>query len=635
MSLLAELKRRNVIRMAGVYMVGAWLITQVAATVLPMFGAPEWLARSVVLLLAIGFVPAMILSWVFELTPTGLKRDADVPLEQSIAPQTAHRMERIFLVLLVIALGFFAFDKFVLAPRRDAALVASVQTRNSHASAPPAATANAHSIAVLPFVNMSPDPENEFFSDGLSEEILNSLARIDGMQVVGRTSSFQFKGKSEDLRGIGRQLGVANILEGSVRREGQRARITAQLIRASDGVHLWSETYDRTLQDTLAVQLDIAENVAGALDVLLDDKQRATMRKAGVSNVDAFIAYQKGWKLYLAAHGWKLSLAAHRDPTIGLLAGLRLANAEFDRAIALEPNYSMAHYAKADLYEHTLIDDGTRQAEREDAQRAVLLTLERAAATAPDPQQREFALAERQMLSNDWRGLANRLSHALAQPGCNAPNWMPVFASAFGYADALDRVLQRAATCDPLNRINWATRASVARAAGNAKRIQSIYAQLRTSTPDLPASATEYLAQAILGRQGASQPLPISPQDLDGISYSVAVQVARLRGMSRTQAQAWIGPTNHDNGNIRDWQIADLVEAALFGDRADANRRAAQLDARPAGGLLLAVAMTYCGCGAPFDLAATPNFKARLDESGLQWPPPMAIRYPALAGTAP
>ena len=627
MHLIDELRRRNVIRMAGLYLVGAWLITQVAATVLPLFGAPDWVARSVIVVLAIGFIPALIIAWVFELTPSGLKRDADVSPEQSIAPQTARRMDRMIIVVLVLALGYFGFDKFVLSPRRDAALVSSVQTQEAaRTAAKSVAKASDHSIAVLPFVSRSNEADNEFFADGLSEEILNSLARIQGMQVVGRTSSFQFKGKDDSPHDIGEKLGVANVLEGSVRREGQRARITAQLIRASDGQMLWSETYDRTLQDTLAVQLDIAENVAGALNVLLDDKQRAMMRKAGVGNVDAFIAYQKGWKLYLDAH---------RDEKISLLDGLRLANAQFDNAIALEPNYSMAHYAKADLYEHTLIDDRTTQAERQDAQRAVLQTLARAAETGPDAQQREFALAERQMLSDDWRGIAARLSDALAQPGCGAPNWMPVFASAFGYADALEPVLERATVCDPLNSINWNTRAWVARAAGNAGRVQSIYAQLRGYRPGLPQSPQEYLAQAMLGHKDALQGRPAALADPAGTTYGIAMQVARLRGMDRTQAHAWIRPGTRTDIKMMQWQIVDLVDAALFGQREEANRLAARLDARPTGGLLLAIAVTYCGCGAPFDLSSTPNFKTRLDESGLPWPPPVAIRYPSLPVATP
>ena len=626
MSFLAELRRRNVIRMAGLYLVGAWLATQVAATLLPVFDAPAWAMKAVVGVLAVGLLPALVFSWVFELTPEGLKRDADVPLEQSIAPQTAKRLDRVLLVVMALALGYFAIDKFVLAPRRDAALVAS--TRQHEAVRKVAASPHAiapQSIAVLPFASMSAEADNEFFADGLSEEILNSLARIDGMQVVGRTSSFQFKGKNEDLREIGRKLGVANVLEGSVRREGQRARITAQLIRASDGVHLWSQTYDRTLQDTLAVQLDIAENVAGALDVLLDDKQRAVMRKAGVRDVDAFIHYQKGWALYLDAH---------RNPVVDTLNGLRAANAELDRAIALEPNYSMAHYAKADLYEHTLIDDNTSQAERIEAQRAVLQTLARAAATGPDAQQREFALAERQMLSDDWRGITGRLDSALRQPGCSAPNWMPVFASAFGYADALEPVLARAAICDPLNSITWNPRAWVARAAGNGTRMQAIYAQLRAYQPELRVSPQELLAMAMLGHGDDARDLPSSVDSVTASTYGIAMQVARLQGMDRAQARAWIGPGDRNSIKLREWASVDLVEAALFGDRTEANRLAAGLDARPAGPFLLAIAVTYCGCGAPFDLEATPNFKARLGESGLRWPPPVAIRYPPLPRTA-
>lgn len=598
--LLQRLRERKLVQWAIAYVAFAFALLQGVDIVAQQFGWPDGVRRGITLALAFGFFVALVLAWYHG--ERGVQRVSGTEL---------------LILALLLAIGGGLLWRFVRAP----STAPSATTTSS-----PAATAiPAKSIAVLPFVNMSADKENEFFSDGLSEEILNSLARIDGMQVVGRTSSFQFKGKSDDLRTIGTRLGVANVLEGSVRREGERARITAQLIRASDGYHLWSETYDRTLDDTLAVQLDIAEKVAGALNVLLDDTQRKRMRDAGVKNVDAFIAYQKAWKLYVDAH---------RGVSVGLLEGLRLANAQFDQAIALEPNYSMAHYAKADLYEHTLIDDGTTQAQRLDAQRGALQTLERAAATSPDAQQRELALAERQMLSDDWHGLANRLSSALAQPGCSAPNWMPVFASVFGYGEQLEPMLERAAICDPLNAITWNTRAWVARVIGKPDRIVSIYTQLRTYRPELPRTATEFLAQAMRGHQSESQTLPVPTDGLDANAYGIALQVARLRGMDRAQAQSWIGPINRDKGNIRDWQIVDLDEAALFGDRAQANRHAALLDARPAGGLLLAIATGYCGCGAPFDLDATPNFKARLTESGLPWPPPVAVAYPPLAGGA-
>src|SRR6266576_3802685 len=168
----AELKRRNVIRMTGLYLVGAWLVVQVAGTVLPMFGAPEWLPRTIVVLLAIGFVPAVIFSWVFELTPEGLKREQEVAPEESITPQTGRRMDRTIIVVLVLALGYFAFDKFVLTPRREAALVASAVPNESKS------VINAKSIAVLPFENLSRDPDNAFFTDGVQDQILSNLAQI-------------------------------------------------------------------------------------------------------------------------------------------------------------------------------------------------------------------------------------------------------------------------------------------------------------------------------------------------------------------------------------------------------------------------------------------------------------------------
>src|SRR5438128_10394859 len=247
MSIFSELKRRNVIRMAGLYLVGAWLLVQVAGTVLPMFGAPDWLPRSVVILLALGFVPALIFSWVFELTPEGLKRDADVAPEESVAPQTARRMNRTIIAVLLLALGYFAFDKFVLTPKRDAALVAAEST----------STVDEHSLAVLPFVNMSGDIANEYFSDGISEEILNVLARTPELHVAARTSSFSFKGKTQEIPEIARELNVRMVLEGSVRKQEDRVRITAQLIDAKRGFHVWSQPYVRKLQGILTIHAEI------------------------------------------------------------------------------------------------------------------------------------------------------------------------------------------------------------------------------------------------------------------------------------------------------------------------------------------------------------------------------------------
>ena len=292
MSLFEELKRRNVIRMAGLYVVGAWLITQVAGTVLPMFGAPDWIGRSIVALLAIGFVPTMLVSWIYELTPEGLKRESEVDRSASITSLTGRRIDRSITVLLVLALAYFAVDKFVLAPGRNARAIASAVGQANVAAAKGAASpetaestntaaaGNAGmpsipsieqdpSIAVLPLQDLSQGKDQEYFSDGITEELLDLLAKVPKLRVIARTSSFSYKGKDTPIAEIARALHVAAVLEGSVRKSGQKVRITVQLIRASDSSHLWSETYDRTLDDIFKVQDEIAAAVVDNLRISL------------------------------------------------------------------------------------------------------------------------------------------------------------------------------------------------------------------------------------------------------------------------------------------------------------------------------------------------------------------------------
>jgi len=220
-SFIAELKRRNVIRAAGLYGVGAWLVVQVSSTVLPLFGAPQWLTRSIVILLAVGFVPAMIFSWVFELTPEGIKRDDEVPLEESIAPQTARKMDRMIIAVLALALAYFGFDKFVLAPGREEAQVAqAIQSTKQHAAMQTASAINHKSIAVLPFENLSADKDNAYFAGGMQDMILTKLAGIGDLKVISRTSTEKYASHPDNLKTIALQLGVATILEGSVQKSG-------------------------------------------------------------------------------------------------------------------------------------------------------------------------------------------------------------------------------------------------------------------------------------------------------------------------------------------------------------------------------------------------------------------------------
>jgi TolB-like protein/Tfp pilus assembly protein PilF len=330
-----ELKRRNVIRFAGLYLVGSWLLVQVASTVLPMFGAPEWLPRSIVILLAIGFFPALIFSWVFELTPEGLKRDEEVRPEESIAPQTGRRMNRMIIAVLVLALGYFVFDKFVLAPRREAAPVASAVPNE------PKSVINAKSIAVLPFENLSSDKENAFFTDGVQDEILSDLAKIADLKVISRTSVMQYKsGLARNLREIGQQLGVAHVVEGSVQRAANKVRVIAQLIDARNDAHLWAQTYDRDLADVFAIQSEIAKAIADQLQAKLSPNEKKAIEQPPTTDLAAFDLYSRAKTLVLTTR-----FSATNEPD------LRKAIELLDEAVKRDPSFFDAYCQLADANE--------------------------------------------------------------------------------------------------------------------------------------------------------------------------------------------------------------------------------------------------------------------------------------------
>ena len=333
MFFFSELKRRNVIRMGLLYVVASWVLLQIADVLFDPLGLPEWTFRLVLGLLLLGFPLVLIFAWVFEMTPEGLKRERDIDPSESIVAHTGRKMNVTIVVLLVLAIAGLAVDRLV--PETEAPAVAvdpvgqRTDAQSDTGSAVPETPAVEQSLAVLPFVNMSGDPENEYFSDGLSEELLNTLVRIGGLKVTGRTSSFAFKGQNLDLREIGRLLNVANVLEGSVRKAGNRVRITAQLIKTSDGYHLWSDTFDRELDDIFAIQQEIADRVTDALQLTLlggDDPDRAVASES--HNAQAYEDYLRG--MYI----WQ------REPDA--LESLDRARQFFESALALDPAYDDA-----------------------------------------------------------------------------------------------------------------------------------------------------------------------------------------------------------------------------------------------------------------------------------------------------
>lgn len=267
MSFFEELKRRNVFRVGIAYAVACWVLLQVMDLVLDNIAAPEWVMHVFMLAVAVGFVIAVVVAWAFEMTPEGLRRERDVDRSQSIVGETGRKLDRIIIGFLTLAVVILLAERFIWPPAekgsepfsREVASAAANQVEEKRALTPQ------KSIAVLPFTNMSEDASNEYFADGISEEILNALAQVKELKVTGRTSAFAFKGRNEDLREIGAALGVNHVLEGSVRKAGNTVRVTAQLIQVSDGFHLWSDTWDRELTDIFAIQDEIA---AAILDQL-------------------------------------------------------------------------------------------------------------------------------------------------------------------------------------------------------------------------------------------------------------------------------------------------------------------------------------------------------------------------------
>jgi len=370
-SFFAELKRRNVVRVAALYLLAAWLILQIADVLFGMLDVPEWSGRLVIGLLVLGFPLALIFSWVYELTPQGLKRQQEVDRQQSVVHETGRKLNIAIGVLASIAILGMVADRLI---PRSTGPTSAVPAAASPEAAAPAASAPATalpSVAVLPFADMSQERDQEYFADGLSEELLNLLARIDGLRVIARTSSFQFKGRSEDVRLIAEQLGVANILEGSVRKAGETLRVSAQLIRASDGSNLWSGTYDRELDDVFAVQDDIAAAVVEVLRLKLlsgSDPVRAVRHDTGAYNL-----YLQG-RFYLDGRSREsldkaeafFRSATERDPDFALAwvglstayqyqagttgqipvdEGYRAARQAAERALALDPELALAHAA--------------------------------------------------------------------------------------------------------------------------------------------------------------------------------------------------------------------------------------------------------------------------------------------------
>ena len=450
MNFFGELKRRNVYKVAVAYAVVSWLLVQAASILFPTFEAPPWVMKVFVAVLVLGFPIALIFSWAFEITSEGIKRESEVDPGKSIAPRTGRRIVGLTMVLAVVAAALFAFQL----------LRSKILTTATGSVASIASTISSKSVAVLPLVNTSGDPSNEYFSDGLSEELIAVLAKIPDLKVIGRSSSFLFKGKSGDSGAIGQKLGVAHLIEGSVRKQGDRVRIVAELINAADGRSIWSETYDRELKDVFAVQEEIAKSVAEQMKVkLLGEKARSD---AVPSNRNP------------AAHNAILQSDFYFQQQTA--ESIQKAISFAQEAVRLDPNYALA-YAKLSQawrqYGASFAVDNTEKAYEE-----ARVAAEKGASLAPDLVEVRKAIGWVSMTpALDFRAAEKEFRRALElAPGdAGAKNALSYSLGAQGRLAEAEQTCREALLLDPLVTTLWYNLGRLAVAAGRYQDAEQMF----------------------------------------------------------------------------------------------------------------------------------------------------------------
>lgn len=539
---IAELKRRNVIRMAGLYLVTAWLVVQVGATLLPVFDAPPWTMKALVMTLAIAFVPALAVAWIFELTPQGLKRDVDVPAAESLAPRTARTLDRAIIVLLAVALGYFAFDKFVLSPQREAALVAETTgAAGARAAAQPATRGN--SIAVLPLANAGKNADQQFFADGLSENLIATLSKFSGLKVIGRTSSFQFRDSQEGARAVGRKLGVDYLLSGSVQHAGDSVRIAVELVSTTDGTTLWSHHYDRPYKDLFALQDDMAKAIGGVLKARLLPGEKTRNDRPPGGDLRAYSAFLQG--TYYAA--------------IGREDDLRVAIAEFTDATRVDPQYAMAWAELSRVWTSlaatALSGEGARDAYAE-ARR----TGDRALAV--DPELAYAHIARGWLLENDsldWAGATREYQAAMKLAPELMQNRFSVgsMLALQGQVQEGVRLSREALASDPLAGNWWTWLAAYLSALGRLDEAEAAIRKAIQLKPD-GSNAWTQLAIIQIQRGEAKAALDAAKNEPDGVWREIALAMALQAGKDRPAADAALQELIAEYGDVAAYQVAQV-----------------------------------------------------------------------------
>ncbi|MGD8828354.1 MAG: hypothetical protein PVG21_06610, partial [Gammaproteobacteria bacterium] len=436
MGLWKELRRRHVFRVAAAYAATAWLVLQLGSIIFPALQAPAWALPVLIGFVALGFPVALLLAWAFEMTPEGMRRTE--PAHTGAASSTGDRrrvgrlLDIVIILILTAAVGVLGWQKYATPSGGDSA---SPQPSALAQSAEPA-----NSIAVLPFLDLSPKGDQEYFAEGIAEQLLDILAQSTRLEVAARTSAFQFKGHPEDVVDIGKQLHVRHVIEGSVRRDGNRVRITAQLINAATGYHEWSRTYQRQLTDIFTVQDEISKAIADALEVKFGDKARSASARAVDPKTDpqAYDQYLLGRHFLNQRTG----------------AALRKALVHFKKAVAIDPDYAPA-YAQISIV-YSLLTKGPNTYGDYSAHEANALAkpyLDRAIALAPEAADTQAAQGRYAVLAADGRGVLSHFTKAVAaNPSySDAVTWLAIFQDVFGRHREALATLRAGVQRDPLN----------------------------------------------------------------------------------------------------------------------------------------------------------------------------------------
>ena len=580
---LAELKRRNVLRVAAFYAAASWVLVQIATQVLPVFDVPSWAMRVVVVAVVLGFPFVLVFSWFYELTPEGLKRENEVDRSQSVARGTGRKLDRWIIGLLLVAVAALLANQFVSHRGRDD-------------------TALSKAIAVLPLVNETGDPSDEYFSDGLSEELISALAQIRDLKVIGRTSSFHFKNTNEDSKVIGVAHGVGYLLEGSVRKSTGRTRIAVNLVRALDGASVWSQIYDRVLPDIFAVQAEIAQSVAGELKVALLGGADINPDSPSNANVDAYKAYLQG-RYYEQRY-----TAADSRKAIGF----------FEAAIRSDPHYALAYACLSKSW--WALGDITGEDVAE-ANRKARAAAENAVAENPNLADAHSALG--QILVSVDRNAKGaeaeyRRAVALAPASAEPKIGLASVLSNYGQIEEAVELLQQAVRLEPL-----ATNAhfDLARLLTSLGRYDEAVQSARKAIDLQPGGAGtwEMLALVEAKRGDGEAALKAAAQESDPDWRAYAMALAQQARGDRVAADAALDALIAGHSDDMSFQIA-----TVYAFRGDAGKTFEWLDRayeKHDPGVMAIIDNPFTR-----ELRSDPRFAAYCKKVGLHWPPGLRAR---------